>query len=306
MGAGQSAAAAAPRPPRPRPAFPGDAPLPPAGEYHDHDFDWGEHARAAAPVLAARLAARAAADAAAGPPPTYDAASWCALHSRDNVAARHYRERRYLPLAFPDAVAAARVIELGAGAGASLLPLLRAGAGTALATDVSPVAVKLCGEVAARAGLSDRLTSTVLDATDPAAPAALAHEAADVCLIIFTLGALDRAGHAAALRTAAAAVRPGGRVLVRDHGVFDVTHMRAPRQVDAAPVVGGAGAAALHARKDGTLCFFFTPEYLAGAASAAGLTPVDVRWVTIARANRATGVVLKRVAVHGVFERPAV
>jgi SAM-dependent methyltransferase len=295
-----AAAVPPPRPPRSRPSFPGDAPLPPASEYHDRDFDWDDHARVAAPVLEARLAARAAAGAAAPPPPSYDAAAWCALHARDNAAARHYRERRYLPLAFPEAVSAARIVELGAGAGASLLPLLRAGNATALATDVSPVAVRLCREVADRAGVGGRVEAAVLDATDPGAPAALAGKRADVCLVIFTLGALDRAGQAAALATAAASVRPCGRVLVRDHGALDVAHMRAPRAVDGAPV----GSAALHARQDGTLCFFFTPEYLTAAAETAGLIPVDVRWVTIAHPNRATGVVLKRVMVQGVFARP--
>ena len=295
-----AAAVPPPRPPRSRPSFPGDAPLPPASEYHDRDFDWDDHARVAAPVLEARLAARAAAGAAAPPPPSYDAAAWCALHARDNAAARHYRERRYLPLAFPEAVSAARIVELGAGAGASLLPLLRAGNATALATDVSPVAVRLCREVADRAGVGGRVEAAVLDATDPGAPAALAGKRADVCLVIFTLGALDRAGQAAALATAAASVRPGGRVLVRDHGALDVAHMRAPRAVDGAPV----GSAALHARQDGTLCFFFTPEYLTAAAETAGLIPVDVRWVTIAHPNRATGVVLMRVMVQGVFARP--
>lgn len=260
----------------------------------------------AGPVLAAALAARG--DGKNREPSTplqYRPAAWDVFHARDNATARFYKERRYLPLAFPDAVAPSvrRIMELGTGAGSSLLPLLRAcPSATALATDVSPPAVALCAAAADAAGLGRRMTTAVLDATSPDAAAALAGEGADACLLVFALGALDADRHAPALASAAASLRPGGRVLVRDHGVLDVTQMRGPRLVAR---VGGDGvlAPALHARSDGTLCFFFTPTYLSEVAAGVGLQTVECRWATVARPNRKTGVVLRRVFVHGVFEK---
>jgi methyltransferase-like protein 6 len=282
------------RPPHPLRAYPGDPAIPPAGEYHDADFAWEEHAVGAAAALRARLGGDGAA---------YAASAWNAFHARDNGTARFYQERRYLPLAFPDALAARRIVELGAGAGASLLPLLRAApAATALATDVSPPALDLCARVAAAAGVGDRVATALLDAAAPDAPATVAGERADACVLVFTLGALDPARHAPALATAAACLRPGGRLLFRDHGVFDLTHLRAPRLL--ARLADDVAAPALHARSDGTLAFFFTPDYVASLAAGAGLATVECRWATVARPNRRTGVVLRRVMVHGVFENP--
>lgn len=170
---------------------------------------------------------------------------------------------------------------------------------------MSAPAVALCARVAAAAGVGDRVTTAVLDAAAPDAPAALAGAAADVCLLVFTLGALDAGRHAAVLATAAACLRPGGRLLFRDHGVFDLTHLRSGDRVLAR--VGGdphdVAAPALHARSDGTLAFFFTPAYVRQLAEAAGLATVECRWATVARPNRQTGQLLKRVMVHGVFEK---
>lgn len=45
------------------------------------------------------------------------------------------------------------------------------------------------------------------------------------------------------------ALRPGGRLLVRDHGLYDLTQLRLPPQQRLAQN--------LYRRLDGTLCYFF-------------------------------------------------
>lgn len=191
-----------------------------------------------------------------------------------------------------------------------------------------------------KAGTTRVAGAFALDATSGNAPALVSEKLAnsppvDAVLLVFTLGALDREGHVEALKTAAAALRAGRergrrrnesgsagggggvvgvgdagarppppppsastsspsspRVLVRDHGLFDVAHMRAPRRV----------SGNLHSRSDGTLCYFFSPGDLAGAAERAGLRRVEARWATVERRNRKSGQVLRRVFVHGEFE----
>ena len=300
-------AAAAPRPPssmrRPLPppphhtrhaAFVGDPATTPAGAYHDADFDWEEHAEAARPLLEARLAAAQAAQAPSDPP-AYPA-RWASFHARDNASSRFYQERRYIPLAWPalaDPAATASVVELGCGAGSALLPVLRANpAARAFGVDVSQGAVGMFLEAASRAGIdSGRVAGAVLDVATPGAAAALARVGADACLAVFTLGALEPAGQAAFLSAAHSCLRPGGVLYVRDHGLFDLTHMRAPTRV----------AGDLHTRTDGTRCFFFSPPGLATAAEAAGFTTRACKWVTVAVPNRRTGEVLRRVFVSGEF-----
>ena len=154
----------------------------------------------------------------------------------DSVSRPLFSPLSYILLAFPCLAAAPpgglHVLELGCGAGSALLPVLRASPGSRVTgTDVAPLAVAHFMAAATRAGFPPaRTAGLVLDATAPAAPAALARAHADAVLLIFTLGALDGARVDAALATAAAALAPGGTVCVRDHGLYDITHMRAPRQ----------------------------------------------------------------------------
>ena len=69
------------------------------------------------------------------------------------------------------------------------------------------------------------------DATDPALAARLASDPADACLIMFTLSAvppLGPRGMGAMLANAAAALRRGGRLCVRDHARGDMVQLRIP------------------------------------------------------------------------------
>jgi hypothetical protein len=53
---------------------------------------------------------------------------------------------------------------------------------------------------------------------------------ADAVLLVFTLGALREGAMPAVLRAAFAALRPGGVLCFRDHGLYDITQLRrAPR-----------------------------------------------------------------------------
>ena len=79
---------------------------------------------------------------------------------------------RYLLLAFPQLLRQDRqqhVLEIGCGCGSSLLPVLKANpAARVTATDISPTAVRLFRDAAARAGIAeDRYEAFACDAADP-------------------------------------------------------------------------------------------------------------------------------------------
>lgn len=87
--------------------------------------------------------------------------------------------RRYLLLEFPSLAAAGRrqhVLEIGCGCGSSLLPVLKVNPDARVtATDLSPTAVRLFADAAARAGIApDRYEAFPCDAADPAAAQQLA------------------------------------------------------------------------------------------------------------------------------------
>ncbi|KAK9785775.1 hypothetical protein WJX73_000072 [Symbiochloris irregularis] len=119
---------------------------------------------------------------------------------------------------------------------------------------------------------------------------------ADVCMIIFTLAALDPAHMHHMLLAAWQALRPGGLLLVRDHGILDLTHLRLP----------GEQQLGRHyfRRADGTTCYFFSVEDLAARASAAGFVTRECSYACTSLRNRKKNLDMKRVFVHGVFVKP--
>ena len=91
------------------------------------------------------------------------------------------------------------------------------------------------------------------------------------------------------------ALRPGGLLLFRDHGVLDITHLRLPahRKVEHR----------LYQRGDGTLCYFFTSADLQSRMKAAGFRTEECKYACVQLKNRKTDLQMRRVFVHGVFVR---
>ena len=94
------------------------------------------------------------------------------------------------------------------------------------------------------------------------------------------------------------ALRPGGLLLIRDHGLYDLTHLRLPHEQQLAKN--------LYRRLDGTTCYFFTTEDLQAKAEAAGFVTKDCKYACTNLLNRKKQINMKRVFVHGVFEKHVV
>lgn len=93
------------------------------------------------------------------------------------------------------------------------------------------------------------------------------------------------------------ALRLGGLLLIRDHGLYDLTHLRLPPEQQLAD--------RLYRRLDGTTCYFFTTEDLQAQAEAAGFVTRECKYACTSLLNRRKKVHMKRVFVHGLFEKPA-
>ncbi|ETW78806.1 hypothetical protein HETIRDRAFT_478113 [Heterobasidion irregulare TC 32-1] len=208
-------------------------------------------------LVAASLARQRAA-----PVPDHDQQKYNATPARhwDNFyqmnAANFFKNRKWLPLEFPELVAAAQpsagpqtVVEIGCGAGNSIFPLLAQNTNPHLsihAYDYSSHAVKLvqnnplyaappCGSI--HAAVWDLASSPAADGdgdggdSDSALPPGLAPASADLLVLVFVLSALHPHEWPRALANIHQArplriLKPGGRVLLRDYGRHDLTQLR--------------------------------------------------------------------------------
>jgi methyltransferase-like protein 6 len=127
----------------------------------------------------------------------------------------------------------------------------------------------------------------------------------DAVLAVFVLSAVPPRRLGAMLASIASCLRPGGALLIRDYGLYDLPQLRFPR----AAARGDTGR--LFARQDGTLARFFerdelVAEVCAGAADAGvALACGEAEWCCVVVRNRSKGVAMRRVFVHAVFTRHA-
>ncbi|KAL6781834.1 hypothetical protein ACKKBF_B09610 [Auxenochlorella protothecoides x Auxenochlorella symbiontica] len=216
-----------------------------AAEYHDADFDWSEAAAEAAALVASGggvCAAGCAPGAQGGACHASDAGEegaatatgqqpgsepWERFHAQ-HASARFFKPRRYLLHTFPALRAEGlRLLELGCGAGASLIPILLANpSARVLGCDISASALALARSGAQAAGVDASRLATLAVDLEGAGPLAGVPPRHDTVLLVFTLSALTQRGEANALRAARAALAPGGRCLVRDYGLYDMVHLR--------------------------------------------------------------------------------
>ena len=155
------------------------------------DVVWEESDRLAAERL---IAAQTPAPAAVATECTARATDRWDVHYAANP--RNYKDRRYLHNEFPQLLEPRRgggellVLEIGCGAGNSLLPLLHTNpTARGFACDLAPSSVELVRERLLREGLAHRASTFVWDVALPPPPGALPAEGFDVILAVFTLSA---------------------------------------------------------------------------------------------------------------------
>lgn len=150
---------------------------------------------------------------------------------RAHPAARFFKERRYLLLEFPCLAPPSvlqHVVEIGAGCGSSILPVLRAQPhAQATLSDISSTCLQQLLQAMQHLGLdTQRVEAFTADGTDPKLGVRLAGCAADAVLIMFTLSAVVPEGMLGMMCNAAAALRPGGLLCIRDHALYDMVSIR--------------------------------------------------------------------------------
>ena len=100
---------------------------------------------------------------------------------------------------------------------------------TASVCDVSPTAIANLQTTLQTQGIdSHRVLVAVHDATSPTECPLICQRPADICMLICTLSAVPPDLMHAMLQTSLQCLRPGGLLLVRDYGCYDMVQLRFP------------------------------------------------------------------------------
>lgn len=212
-----------------------------------------------------------------------------------------FKERRGLLQMFPVLkTPGVHVLEVGCGNGSCVLPLLRGNpTATVHATDPSPTAVDDTVRRSAEQGLGARLTHEVQPtATVPCSPE---HGPFDHVMILCTLSAIPGSDDGALLASAAAQLRPGGSVLIRDHARYDMRHLTDVRR--GATLLDRERPAYL--RPGGMHRRYYSREDVAALAAGAGLAVEENRYLCIRQRNARKQLEWDRVYLQSVLRRPA-
>ncbi|XP_010528788.1 PREDICTED: methyltransferase-like protein 6 [Tarenaya hassleriana] len=118
----------------------------------------------------------------------------------------------------------------------------------------------------------------------------------DFVTLIFTLSAVPQKRMPRAIKECYSVLKPGGLLLFRDYGLYDMTMLR----FEPEKCVGFRE----YMRSDGTLSYFFCLDTVKRLFTGAGFIEVELEYCCVKSVNRRKGKMMNRVWVHGKFQKP--
>ncbi|KAI8358414.1 S-adenosyl-L-methionine-dependent methyltransferase [Blakeslea trispora] len=173
---------------------------------------------------------------------------------------RFFKDRQWLKIEFPELFETSkenagkkRVFEIGCGAGNTMYPLLEQNENPDLfvyAADYSKTAVDVV--LGNKAYDPSRSSAFVWDLTSPNIPEQIEPGSLDMIVLIFVFSALAPDQWNQAISNIHKMLKPGGLVLFRDYGRYDLAQLRFKKN--------RLLKENFYIRGDGTRVYFFTPE----------------------------------------------
>ncbi|RID79598.1 hypothetical protein BRARA_A02323 [Brassica rapa] len=298
-----------------------------AGEYHSKDFEWEfvKNLVENDPSLSHHLQEPHLVDSSSSSFSSSVSKPWQDFHSRHS-SGKFFKERRYLLKEFPELVLCGentKLLEVGCGNGSTVLPVLRGSKNiTVYACDCSSEALVRTKENINRAiATVDNFHSFTCDFSTSAFPNWLAchhcrhnkhcHHSGesddtslnehciggvDFVTLIFTLSAVPKERMPRAIKECFAVLKPGGLLLFRDYGLYDMTMLR----FEPEKCIGFRE----YVRSDGTLSYFFCLDTVKRLFTDAGFIEVELENCCVKAVNRRKNKNMYRIWVHGKFQKP--
>lgn len=213
-----------------------------------------------------------------------------------------FRDRQWLPSEFPELYEPQhlKIMEVGCGAGNTVFPLAKARKEEAdfhvYACDFAPSAVKLVKEF--REYNPDRISVFLHDLSKDEVFEGIEEGTLDVIVAIFVLSALDPAKLDFAINKMYRYLKPGGFLLFRDYGQYDMTQLRFKATRLVRPN--------LYIRGDGTAVHYFTEAEVESLMTKAGFEVVSNKSDRRLLVNRFRKLTMYRVWLQGKFKKPSI
>ncbi|WCJ43827.1 Methyltransferase family protein [Euphorbia peplus] len=270
-----------------------------------------------------------------------DTKAWQSFHSRHS-SGKFFKERRYLLKEFPDLLSSphfSKLLEVGCGTGSSFIPILRGNKSIRVyACDCSTQTLDIAKQNvdaaqilsvdhrfksfhcdfaftnfpswlicnSCRSFFSDKQQQCFLpdvqDSTSDANCSDTPNEltccigGVDFVTLIFTLSAVPLKRMPMAILECFSVLKPGGLLLFRDYGLYDMTMLR----FEPEKRVGFRE----YMRSDGTRSYFFCLDTVRDLFVGAGFIELELEYCCVMSVNRKKGKMMKRVWVHGKFQKP--
>ncbi|XP_004597420.2 tRNA N(3)-methylcytidine methyltransferase METTL2A isoform X1 [Ochotona princeps] len=198
---------------------------------------------------------------------------------------------------FPGCSATYRILEVGCGVGNTVFPILQ--------TNNDPGLFVYCCDFASRAVElvqthpeydPSRCFAFVHDLCDEGQHYPVPEASLDVIVLIFVLSAIVPDKMQQAVGRLARLLRPGGMMLLRDYGRYDMAQLRFKK--------GQCLSGNFYVRGDGTRVYFFTQDELDALFTAAGLEKVQNLVDRRLQVNRGKQLMMYRVWIQCKYRKP--
>jgi tRNAThr (cytosine32-N3)-methyltransferase len=225
-------------------------------------------------------------------------------HNRANFFKdRHYITEEFnLASQLRDSSEGFHVVDMGCGVGNAIVPLLlQFPNASATCFDCSETAVKLLREKLVEEHLENRCKVSVGDLMDPAFDAEGLENIGEFALLFFVQSAIDPIHYERIQALAWKLLKPGGAVLFRDYGKYDMAQIRFEKS---STRQGNRLSEDFYVRGDGTRAKFFTEEELKAIWERNGKFRTEEFVLHTKKiVNRKTGVEMKRVWIQAKWIR---
>lgn len=225
------------------------------------------------------------------------AKNWDKFYKRNET--RFFKDRHWTTREFQELVGsgeASRVLlEVGCGVGNFFYPLLEDDPNLFVyACDFSSRAVQFVREHSKYDPA--RVQVFECDITKDELNSKLDGNEVDIISMIFVLSAIHPNKFKEVTSNLFRCLRPGGMVLVRDYGLYDMAMLRFGP--------GSKLGSQLYVRQDGTRAYYFTKDELGSLFCEAGFTIASCHYVARQTINKKEGVNARRNFIQGKFLKP--